>query len=45
MGLTCRAYDRKCILIDQSPTYLQKIRERLGLDQSTSSGSSGTEGS
>lgn len=43
MGEACKAYDRRCILIDQSPTYLQKIRERLGLDQSTSSGSSGTE--
>lgn len=31
MGVACRDYNRRCILIDQSPVYRERMRERLGL--------------
>lgn len=31
MGEACKSYNRRCILVDQSPTYISKMRERLGI--------------
>lgn len=39
MGEVCKTYGRRCVLVEQSPTYLNKIQERLGLDSSCRSGS------